>query len=131
MTTKLRQLTFLIFASTLLSSCEKETFIEYYIDNQSSTSIIIDGTDIIHSTDLDQTISSREKMRITNWSKRGLQTDLFEPTTMFGNNMLIINSNGDTLQKDYKALSNWQSNVDGQRKTASHDYSLVVTDVDF
>ncbi|GEM_PF-623157 len=131
MTTKLRQLTFLIFASTFLSSCEKETFIEYYIDNQSSTSIIIDGTDIIHSTDLDQTISSREKMRITNWSKRGLQTDLFEPTTMFGNNMLIINSNGDTLQKDYKALSNWQSNVDGQRKTASHDYILVVTDVDF
>ena len=131
MAIKLRQMTFLIVASSFLSSCEKETFIEYHIDNQSSTSIMIDGSDIIHSTDLDLTISTYEKKRITNWSKRGIQTDLFEPTSMFGNDMLIINSNGDTLQKDYKVLSNWLSDVDNQRKTASHDYILVVTDADF
>ena len=70
-------------------------------------------------------------MKITNWSKRGIQSDLFEPTTMFGNDLLIINSNSDTLQKDYKLLSNWQSSVDDERKTVSHDYILVITDADF
>ena len=50
---------------------------------------------------------------------------------MFGNDLLIINSNSDTLQKDYKLLSNWQSSVDDERKTVSHDYILVITDADF
>jgi hypothetical protein len=30
-----------------------------------------------------------------------------------------------------KILSNWQSSVDDKRKTATHDYILVVTDADF
>jgi hypothetical protein len=131
MNTTLRHLIFLLLVTAFLSSCEKETFIDYYIDNQSSTSISIDGTDIIHSVDIDHTISENEKMKITNWSKRGIQSDLFEPTTMFGNDLLIINSNSDTLQKDYKLLSNWLSSVDDERKTVSHDYILVITDADF
>jgi hypothetical protein len=131
MNTTLKHLAFFLLVTAFLSSCEKETFIDYYIDNQSSNSISIDGTDIIHSMDINHTISENEKMKITNWSKRGIQTDLFDPTTMFGNDLLIINSNGDTLQKDYKILSNWQSSVDDQRKTASHDYTLVITDADF
>ena len=131
MNTTLRHLIFLLLVTAFLSSCEKETIIDYNIDNQSSTSISIDGTDIIHSVDIDYTISENEKMKITNWSKRGIQSDLFEPTTMFGNDLLIINSNSDTLQKDYKLLSNWQSSVDDERKTVSHDYILVITDADF
>ncbi len=117
--------------SLFLTSCEKETFIDYYIDNQSSFPVIIDGTDIIHSTSLDQIIAVNEQRRIANWSKRGIQTDLFEPATMFGNDMVIANANGDTLRKDYKVLSNWQSSVDDQRKTASHEYILIITDADF
>lgn len=114
-----------------LGSCEKQTYVNYYLDNQSSSEVVINGTDIIHSTGVDHTIPGNEKKIITHWSKRGLQTDLFEPTIMFGNDLVITNSSGDTLQKDYKILSNWQSNVADQRKTASHDYILVVTDADF
>jgi hypothetical protein len=131
MTAPLKQLTFLFLATIGLTSCEKETFIEYYIHNQSTSSIVIDGTDIIYSTDINQIVASNEKIKISNWSKRGLQTELFEPTTMFGYDMLIINGNGDTLQKDYKIVSNWLTHVEDQRKTASHVYILEVTDADF
>ena len=131
MNTTLRQITFLGVVSLFFSSCEKETYIDYYIDNQSSNSITLDGTDIIHSTDLNYTILASEKKKITNWSKRGLQTTLFEPSSMFGNDLLILNANGDTLQKNYKVLSNWQNHLDNQKKTISHEYILVVTDADF
>ena len=65
------------------------------------------------------------------WSKRGKQTEYFEPTAMFGNDLVITNASGDTLTKDYKVLSNWTSEVDDQRAVASHEYILVITDADF
>jgi hypothetical protein len=131
MATSLKHFLLVTLTILLVSSCEKETYIDYYIDNQSSSSVTVNGRDIIHSTDVTKTIVAKEKTKITHWSKRGLQTELFQPTSMFGNNMLIVNSNGDTLQRDYKSLSNWQSSVDNQRKTASHDYTLIITDADF
>ena len=126
-----RQLALLFLGTIFLSSCEKETYVNYYLDNQSTSEVVVDGSDIIHSVAVDHTIPVNEKRIITHWSKRGLQTKFFEPTTMFGNDLLITNSSGDTLHKDYKILSNWQSSVDDKRKTASHDYILVVTDADF
>lgn len=131
MTIRKRQLAFLLLVTIFLSSCEKETYVYYYLDNQSSSEVVVDGYDIIHSVAVDHTIPLNEKRNITHWSKRGLQTEFFEPTIMFGNDLVITNSSGDTLQKDYKILSNWQSSVDDKRKTASHDYILVVTDADF
>ena len=50
---------------------------------------------------------------------------------MFGNDLIITNTSGDTLAKDYKFLSNWISDVDVQRAEASHEYILVITDADF
>lgn len=121
----------LLIAIVSLSSCEKETYVKYFIENNSSATIFVDGKDIIHSTDIQVTVAPNESKEITNWSKRGLQTDLFEPMSMFGNDLLVININGDTLKKDYKVLSNWQSSVDDQRKSASHEYTLKITDADF
>ena len=131
MTKRNKKFTSLILGTILLSSCEKETYINYYLDNQSSFEVVVDGTDIIHSIEVDKTIPVNEKKIISQWSKRGLETDLVEPTTMFGNDLVITNSSGDTIQKDYKVLSNWQSRVDDQKKTASHNYILVVRDIDF
>ena len=127
----MRQVAILIFALFFLSSCEKETYLDYYIDNQSSSVITVDGSDIIHSTDIDQTINPNEKKDVAAWSKRGKQTDYFEPTAMFGNDLIITNASGDTLAKDYKLLSNWISDVDEQRAVASHEYIIVITDADF
>jgi len=127
----MRQVSILIFALFFLSSCEKETFVDYYIDNQSSSVISVDGTNIIASSDIDKTINPNEKKDVAVWSKRGKQTDFFEPTSMFGNDLIITNNSVDTLAKDYKLLSNWTSDVDDQRTVANHEYILVITDADF
>ena len=127
----MKQVSILFLAVVLLSSCEKETYLDYYIDNQSSSVITVDGSDIIHSTDIDQTINQNLKKDVSAWSKRGKQTDFFEPTAMFGSDLVITNVSGDTLTKDYKLLSNWTSDVDDQRTVASHEYILVITDADF
>ena len=127
----MRQVSILIFALFFLSSCEKETFVDYYIDNQSSSVISVDGTNIIASSDIDKTINPNEKKDVAFWSKRGKQTDFFEPTSMFGNDLIITNNSVDTLAKDYKLLSNWTSDVDDQRTVANHDYIFVITDADF
>jgi hypothetical protein len=127
----MKKIAFLLITLFTLSSCEKETFLDYYIDNQSSSVINVDGSDIIHSTDINQTINPNVKKDVAAWSKRGKQTDYFEPTAMFGNELIITNVSGDTLAKDYKLLSNWISDVDEQRAVASHEYILVITDADF
>lgn len=127
----MKQVSILFLAIFFFSSCEKETYLDYYIDNQSSIVINVDGSDIIHSTDIDQTIKPNEKKDVAAWSKRGKQIEFFEPTAMFGNDLIITNAPGDTLIKDYKLLSNWTSDVDDQRAVASHEYILVITDADF
>ena len=127
----MRQMSFFIFSLFLLSSCEKETIVDYYIDNQSSSVISVDGTNIITSSNISKTIDPNEKRDIADWTKRGKTTDLFEPTSMFGNDLVITNASGDTLKKDHKLLSNWTFNVDDQRTVADHDYILVITDADF
>ncbi len=127
----MRQVSILIFALFSLSACEKETFVGYYIDNQSSSMISVDGTNIIASSDIDKTINPKEKKDVAVWSKRGKEAEYFEPTAMFGNDLVITNASGDTLTKDYKLLSNWISEVDDQRAVASHEYILVITDADF
>lgn len=125
------QVSILIFTLFFLSSCEKETYLDYYIDNQSSSVITVDGSNVIYSTNIDQTINPNEKKDIASWSKLGKQTHFFEPTAMFGNDLIITNTSGDTLTKDYKLLSNWTSDIDDQRAVASHQYILVITDADF
>ena len=128
----MRQVSILIFALFFLSSCEKETFVDYYIDNQSSSVISVDGTNIIASSDIDKTINPNEKKRRCIFGVNvENKTDFFEPTSMFGNDLIITNNSVDTLAKDYKLLSNWTSDVDDQRTVANHKYILVITDADF
>jgi hypothetical protein len=71
--------------------------------------------------------------RLIRTKKKTLQfgVNVFEPTSMFGNDLIITNASGDTLAKDYKLLSNWTSDVDDQRTVANHEYILVITDADF
>ena len=127
----MKQVSILFLAVILLISCEKETFVDYYVDNQSSSVISVDGTNIIASSDIDKTINPNERKDVATWSKFGKETDYFEPSSMFGNDLVITNASGDTLTKDYKLLSNWTSDVDDQRTVASHEYILVITDADF
>ena len=127
----MRQVSILIFALFFLSSCEKETFVRYSVENQSSSFIKIVGSDIIHSFSIDETIEQNVKKDVANWSKLGKETGYFEPTSMFGDSLIITNALGDTLTKDYRLLSNWNSTVDNQRAVANHEYILVISDADF
>ena len=132
MTIKSKKFIFSILLSILFfSSCEKETYVDYYIENQSSGVITVGGSDIIHSTEIARTINPNENMNIATWSKRGIQTDLFEPTVIFGNSLVITSASGDTILKDYKILENWTSDVDDNRNVAEHKYYFVVKDFDF
>lgn len=127
----MRQISILILAFFLLSSCEKETFVRYAVENQSSSSIQIEGFDIIHAISIDETIKQNETRDIANWSKLGKETSYFEPTAMFGDSLLITNALGETLTKDYRLLSNWTSTVEDKRAVANHLYTIVITDADF
>jgi hypothetical protein len=127
----MKRLSFLFLTLIFLSSCEKNTYVDYYIDNQSSSIISVDGKNIIASSDIDKSINPNERKDVAAWTKFGKETDYFEPTSMFGNDLIITNAAGDTLTKDYKLLSNWTSDVDEKRAVASHEYVLVVTDSDF
>ncbi|MCB0736073.1 MAG: hypothetical protein KDC92_01075 [Bacteroidetes bacterium] len=127
----MKKLSVIILAIILFNSCEKETHVDYYIDNQSSGQISVNGSNIIRSTGIDQTINPNEKLNVAAWSKYGKQTDLFEPKAVFGNDLVITNSLGDTLTKDYKSLTNWNADIDNQRAVANHEYILIVTDTDF
>ena len=127
----MKKITFLLITLFALSSCEKETFVDYFIENQSTSTITVNGSDIIHSTRIDHSISEGEKKEVSSWTKRGKEIDYFEPVSMFGEDLIITNSNGDTLTKNYKLHSNWTSNVNDSRTTAEHEYILVVTDSDF
>ena len=113
------------------SSCEKETFVDYSVENNSASTIMLQGSDIIHSTAIDLAVESGERQVISTWSNRGKNTDLIEPTSMFGSDLIITNSDGDTLLKDYKILSNWISLVDETSGTANHKYVLKISDLDF
>ena len=99
---KLEKTAFLLITLFTLSSCEKETFVDYYIDNQSSTEINVDATNIISSSTIDHVVLPNEKKEVSSWSKRGKETEFFEPITMFCDDLIITNASGDTLIKDYK-----------------------------
>lgn len=127
----MKKITFILITLFALSSCEKETFVNYFIDNQSTSTITVNGSDIIHSTTINHSISEGEIKEVSSWTKRGKEIDYFEPVSMFGEDLIITNSTGDTLTKDYKLLSNWTSDVDDNRTVANHEYILVITDSDF
>ena len=64
----MKRVSILFFATIFFSSCEKETYLDYYFDNQSSSVTTVNGSDIIHSSDIDQTINPNEKKDVATWS---------------------------------------------------------------
>lgn len=125
---------FHILLITLLigcASCETETYVDYFIDNQSSTTITVEGSNIISSIGISEAIASGERKIIASWSKLGKSKEIFEPESMFGTDLIITNSEGDTLLKDFKELDSWVVKVNEERWTATHDYTLEIMDTDF
>lgn len=114
-----------------LLSCEKSTTVRFQIRNISSSPIIVSGHDLIHNWDIQDTILVGEEKNISMWSKFGKELNYFLPVTFFGNDLLVFNFQGDTLKKDYKALENWDVNIDEERNVATHNYILEIKTIDF
>jgi hypothetical protein len=114
-----------------LNACEKATYVDYFIDNQSTEVISVKGSNIIHNSDIDFSIKPGIVKNISGWSKRGKTIDFFEPVSMFGDDLIIINANGDTLIKEYQLQSNWIAEIDEKRGEARHKYVLIILDSDF
>ena len=116
-----------------LTSCFQEirTFIDYSVQNNSSTPISIIGSDNIHAKNLNQLIIPGQKMTVTTWTRMGRSIEFFEPEIIFSDTLLILNANGDTLKKDFWKKKNWEQDISTTRETATHKYIFEVQDKDF
>lgn len=65
-----------------------------------------------------------ESIPIASWSMRGKEAVTFKPESRFGIGLLIRNSVGNTLKKDYLQVSNWDFNLSERRVTISYEYTL-------
>lgn len=123
---------FLVVALIGFVSCEKETSVGYIVKNDSSTKIYVSGVNVVYATPISHIIPALGGSEIlARWSKTGKSLDLMDPTTMFGQDLLITNTNGDTLTKNYANIANWDTDVEETKGTAKHTYVLNVTDADF
>ncbi len=120
-----------VLSLLLFSGCETATDVYYNVQNESAQTLLVTGNDIIHSIEIRDTLYSNTEKSIANWSKRGKETDYFEPVSIFGQSLLIRNILGDTLKKDVKLLSTWSASVEENGRTAVHQYVLQLTDSDF
>jgi len=114
----------------LLSSCESETDVTYYVENRSSQTVNLSGRDLIHSSDVSETIASSETVAFMNWSKLGKDATIFEPADVFSD-LRIVNEGGDTANTNFQDLNQWEVNVEESRFMAIHQYTWVITDADF
>ena len=123
---------FLVAALIGFISCEKETSVGYIVKNDSSTEIYVNGVNIVYATPVSHTIpASGGSDILARWSKTGKSMDLMDPTTMFGQDLLITNTSGDTVTKNYADIANWDTEVAETQGTAKHTYVFNVTDADF
>lgn len=121
----------LIVMVLALISCEKETFVEYRIDNQTSGKLIVSGTNHVNGLSIYTQLLSGERSQIAIWSKRELLTDALEPIVTFDYDLSITKANGATTTKNYLTLSNWTADIQNDKKSSDHVYTLVLTDDDF
>lgn len=127
----MKQIIFVISLFIFLNSCEKTTSIRFQFKNDSNSPIILNGHDLIHNWAIQDTILVGEEKTISSWSKFGKELSYFSPVDFFGDDLLVINMQGDTLKKDYKDLENWQIVIDEERSVAIHDYLLEMETTDF
>lgn len=114
-----------------LSACEKETYVDYYLANGSADTLYVTGKNVIHNRAINESLMPYETIHLASWSKLGKETAAFKPESMFGTDLLIRNSDGDTLKKDYLKVSNWDFNLSESSGTASHEYTLELGPEDF
>lgn len=122
---------FLMGLAFVLSSCEQETYISFYIDNMSTSTVTVNGLEVPQTNQFNHTISPQERGLISHHSSHGLFTAEPEPGFYLGEDFVLINSKGDTLVKDYRSQSNWTWELEEHKWWVSHEQVMTVRDLDF
>jgi hypothetical protein len=115
----------------LLVACEKNTYVYFQFKNVSDSPIVVNGHDLVHNWAIQDTILVGEEKNIAMWSKFGKDLTYFSPVDFFGDDLLVVNAQGDTLKKDYKDFNNWQPTIDEDRAVATHNYLFEIQEADF
>ena len=122
-----------VFSIFILASCEGETRYNWYLDNQSSSEINLDCLNYYSEDTIFKNISPGERFQLEYSEDMGGDATALNPLTQFPY-MSIINAAGDTLQKDYSQLGNWEYTIEKVKKHPAiyeHEYSFVINDGDF
>ena len=117
----------------ILSACEGNTDYTWKVANNSSTSITAYSMGILDTTANVEQIAPGSSATVLLGGQMGGNSSAQEPETYLSS-LIIVNSDGDTAQKDFANLSNWEANIDQVKKTPSfyeHTYTFGVADTDF
>ncbi len=127
---KIKMCFFLMTMAFVISSCESETSISFYIDNMSSSTVTVSGL-VVPSNQFNHTIPPQEKERIFGQSSFGIRTKRPEPEFYLGEDFTVTNSKGDTLVKDFRSQSNWTWEMKERKWWVSHEEVMTIADSDF
>ena len=122
-----------IAAIAFLSSCEGETRYKWFLDNQSSNPLNLDFLQSYSSDTIFENIDPGERFQLEYSEDMGGSSSALNPNTVFSY-MNVVNSLGDTLNKDYTDLNNWTFNIEKVKNTPviwEHEYMFSVLDGDF
>lgn len=114
-----------------LVACESETHVEYFIENKSSSTLLVKGENRLMLSPIEVLVAPGETQSVLHWSKFGKEVVPFPPESVFSDKLLITNASGDTSQIDAHFLWNWQWLVENYRAVAMHAYTLEIQDTDF
>jgi hypothetical protein len=121
-----------LFIIPLFLSCEGETTAENYIQNNSSTSIIVYAETSIVG-EINAIVQPGEQYLLFTTVNTG-GTENFQDPTGYIDSLYVTNLSLDTLQKDHKLSTNWGFVAEETRKAPStwmHINTFIVTDSDF
>ena len=121
-----------VFAS-LFSSCEGNTDYEWIIQNDASSLISVKANNAIYQDSTKTNIASNQQEKLMTYSMLGGSSKPLDPGASFSD-LLILNSDGDTLKKDYQLNTNWNITITTVSKIPAnykHQYLFQVTDNDF
>ncbi|PLW92402.1 MAG: hypothetical protein C0592_10925 [Marinilabiliales bacterium] len=122
-----------IVAVVVLSSCEGETRYNWYLDNQSSNPLNLGMLQSLTGDTIFGNIQSGERFLLEYSEDMGGSGTALSPLTEIPY-MNVVNSLGDTLNKDYTDLNNWTYNIEKVKNTPAiweQEYIFSVLDSDF
>jgi len=117
----------------LLTACEGNTDYTWKVTNNSSSSITAYSFGILDTTANVKQIASGNTETVLLGGQMGGNSTAQQPETYLSS-LVIVNAEGDTAQKDFTNLENWESSIDQVKKTPSqyeHEYVFQVSDLDF